>query len=469
MELSLTASAQFPDAVWDTLTTDTLQDRLTPQAIAVNGYEEFHLAYAKSRVGGGWNIYYRHFDLFRGISPEVVAESDMPCFTPVAASRYSDNDYDIAIFFESGEDIWGCINHSPEESWEFVNITNSRDPDLSPTVAIGSNYLHVAWITYTNSQYKISYNRGREDSSWTEIIQDSELGEFGAGAQPFIMALVDVPHIFYRGVNNGGYHIHHAYKPNPDSSWVIEYVMTPNADDYSATAVRDIVWDIHLAVSGNGGFGFPGRVYYRKLDHETGQWSNSQLVTGQYSATNASIFARPGNLVYVASCGVSGNIFDGNIFLSDYSGGSFQTQLLANYRSCTQPVMADITGEHAVLIFDAPVGPDEQRNIELVYYGPELEPVAVHEPVPTVFSQSRCYPNPFNSRLNIEFGISQPLDVRVDVFDISGRKVAEIFQEALDAGNHHVVWDADGCASGIYFYRIQAGESSQTQRMVLLK
>jgi hypothetical protein len=47
--------------------------------------------------------------------------------------------------------------------------------------------------------------------------------------------------------------------------------------------------------------------------------------------------------------------------------------------------------------------------------------------------------------------------------------VADIFQEALDAGNHLVVWDANGCASGVYFYRIKTGDEVETRKMVLLK
>ena len=62
--LSVPVSGQFNNAVWDTLTTDTLQDALTSQSLAVNGYEEFHLTYGKARPGGGWSIYYRFVDVY---------------------------------------------------------------------------------------------------------------------------------------------------------------------------------------------------------------------------------------------------------------------------------------------------------------------------------------------------------------------------------------------------------------------
>ena len=466
--LSLPATAQFEGAVWDTITTDTLQDALTRQAIAINGYEEFHLTYAKHRPGGGWNIYYRFYDLLSGMYPERLIESDMPCFGPVIASRFSDNDYDIAIIFESGEDIWGCINHDPLGSWDFENLTNSDVPDLSPTIAFGSNHVHAAWITYVNSEYKIAYMRWIEDFVEMEIIENSELGEFGAGASPFIIAIGSVPHIFYRGVNGNSYHIHHAFKPHPDSSWVIEYVMTPNADDYTASADYDIIGDIYLAISGNDGFGFPGRVYFTQRDHATGQWSNAELSTGQYSATNATISLMYGT-TYIAACGVSGNIYDGNIYLSNDSSDTFETQLLGSYQSCTQAVVANVIQEYGVLVFDAPIGADEGRNVELVYYGPPSGTSIPEQLIPAVLDYGYCYPNPFNSQVNISFRIKQPAEVTIDVYDLLGRRIGSLINELVMAGSHKMTWDAGDLPSGIYFYRLQTGGDSCHGRMVLLK
>jgi hypothetical protein len=465
----LPVAAQFNNAVWDTLTADTLQDMLFSQSIAVNGYEEFHLAYAKARPGGGWNIYYRFVDVYGYMYPERIAESDMPCYHPAIASRYSDNDYDIIIVFESGGDIWGCNNHDRFEPWNFINITNSLAPDLSPTVAWGSNNIHGAWITYINSEYKIAYITGHGDSSRTEILYDSELGEFGSGAEPFIIAVGDEPHIFYRGVNGGGYHIHHAYKVHPDSAWTIEYVMTPNADDYMASACTNVSGDIYLAISGNDGFGFPGRVYSTHRDRVTRLWSAVQLVTGSYSATSATVAPTFGSKVFIASCGVSGNVYNGDVYLSSDTSGSFQTRFLGNYSSVMQPVIANIIGEFGVVIFDAPIGGDLQRNIELVYYGPDIPTSGIKSPIPVTSSMSRSYPNPFNSKVIIEYVTDHPGNVKIDIFDILGRKVAALIDGYELAGEHRISWDAEGQNSGIYLYRLRSGDYSETKKILLQK
>ena len=463
------AKAQFEGAVWDTLTADTLEDKLTSQAIAVNGYEEFHLASAKHRPGGGWNIYYRFFDIFNGIYPESVVVDDMPCFGPVIASRFSDNDYDIVILYASGDEIYSCVSHSRYGPWERTNVTNSLDPETRPSVAYGSQYYHGAWISNANLEFKIAYMKaGNSEPTAVETIEESELGEFGLGANPFIATRGDTPHIFYRGVNGNSFHIHHAWRDHPDSAWNIEFLSTPNADDYTVSGDINGVGDISLAVSGNGGFGFPGRIYYLEWDHNGGEWANPRLVTGQYSATNASLTLGYDGVI-IASCGVSGNIYEGNVYLSNDSSGTFQTVHLGNFQSVTQPVIANVIYEYGAVIFDAPVGQDLGRNIELIYYGFSF-PSSIDELViPHNKDLSSCYPNPFNSQTIINFVSENQSHVTIDIFDILGKRIDVLLNEVRPAGEHKIIWNGNGISSGVYFYRIRIDNHTETKKMVLLK
>jgi flagellar hook assembly protein FlgD len=87
---------------------------------------------------------------------------------------------------------------------------------------------------------------------------------------------------------------------------------------------------------------------------------------------------------------------------------------------------------------------------------------------------ARNYPNPFNPKTTIRFDLPLAQNVSLVVFDISGRKITTLVDEALDAGYHSVDWsgrDEEGIemASGVYFYKIKAGPLKRTERMVLLK
>ncbi len=85
------------------------------------------------------------------------------------------------------------------------------------------------------------------------------------------------------------------------------------------------------------------------------------------------------------------------------------------------------------------------------------------------FSLFAAYPNPFNNSTTISFELPQRDHVQLEVFDITGRKVETLIDRDMSAGDHSVRWDADEFSSGVYFYRIVAGEFSQIRRLTLLK
>jgi hypothetical protein len=89
--------------------------------------------------------------------------------------------------------------------------------------------------------------------------------------------------------------------------------------------------------------------------------------------------------------------------------------------------------------------------------------------LPNIFSLSQNYPNPFNAATTIKYDLPKSSDVSIDIFDILGRKVETLISGKQLAGSHSVIWDAKDVSSGIYFYKIQAGDFSDTKRCLLLK
>ena len=79
------------------------------------------------------------------------------------------------------------------------------------------------------------------------------------------------------------------------------------------------------------------------------------------------------------------------------------------------------------------------------------------------------YPNPFNAKTTIEFGIPKSGHVNLRIYNLLGQEVATIVDGQLVAGDHSVIWDASNYSSGIYFYRLTAGGKVITKRMTLLK
>ncbi|GEM_PF-3119147 len=93
----------------------------------------------------------------------------------------------------------------------------------------------------------------------------------------------------------------------------------------------------------------------------------------------------------------------------------------------------------------------------------------VTEQLPTEFSLSQNYPNPFNPTTTIKYALPQDSYVSLEVYNLRGQKVTTLVNGKEDAGYKIVQWDASNYASGIYFYKLTAGERVFTKRMTLLK
>jgi len=79
------------------------------------------------------------------------------------------------------------------------------------------------------------------------------------------------------------------------------------------------------------------------------------------------------------------------------------------------------------------------------------------------------YPNPFNPETNIRFGLPNANRVKIEVYNMLGQRVAELLNEHKLAGFHTVKFDGSNFASGVYFYKIQAGDFLQVKKMLLVR
>lgn len=100
-----------------------------------------------------------------------------------------------------------------------------------------------------------------------------------------------------------------------------------------------------------------------------------------------------------------------------------------------------------------------------------VNPVSVEDvsDLPTSFSLSNNYPNPFNPETIINYSIPSAAKVSLVVYDILGKEVATLVNDVKSAGHYSAIFNANNLASGVYFYRLNAGDFSSIKKMVLLK
>ena len=88
---------------------------------------------------------------------------------------------------------------------------------------------------------------------------------------------------------------------------------------------------------------------------------------------------------------------------------------------------------------------------------------------PSVYSIHQNYPNPFNPVTNIRFDIPRSSHIKLIIYDALSREVTVLVNEKLNAGSYETEWDGSCYPSGVYYYRVEAGDFFETKKMVLVK
>ena len=238
------------------------------------------------------------------------------------------------------------------------------------------------------------------------------------------------------------------------------------------TAV-DISYDGSLIACGTLNFvtssSYDGKVkLFRTTNGSTSLWT----YTGMGDEVNAVSFSKDGKILAAASWGDLANVNnDIIIFKTSYptaapifgvnSPGSF---FWCNVSDNGSTVVTSGKRVHArtfgnggevynifIDTSDVPVGIGSNTNL------------------PSAYKLHQNYPNPFNPVTQINYDIPKETEVNITVFDAIGREIAVLVNKLQKGGRYSVLFDGEGLTSGVYFYKITAGEYTDTKKLILLK
>ena len=118
------------------------------------------------------------------------------------------------------------------------------------------------------------------------------------------------------------------------------------------------------------------------------------------------------------------------------------------------------------------VGSSNNMNLIGFWYTTEGFVTDIQEeqnPLPTEYFLSQNYPNPFNPATKIQYGVKERIDIKIVIFNAIGEEILLLLKELKEPGSYEIEFNASTLPSGVYFYRLQAGDFVQTRKMILLK
>lgn len=141
---------------------------------------------------------------------------------------------------------------------------------------------------------------------------------------------------------------------------------------------------------------------------------------------------------------------------------TFETEITGLYKKPASDLLYVLTREE---LFEVNMITGESASLKQLPVSNE----PVSSIIPDGFELHQNYPNPFNPVTVIKYQLPVNSEVRLEVFDMLGRRVAQLAEGMKNAGTHEVPFDASSLASGVYLYHLSTGEIVQTRQMVLIK
>jgi len=350
-----------------------------------------------------------------------------------------------------------------------VMITTDLMTSQYPSVSVSGNNIYLAWeddrdLSNKEIYFKRSTNSGLNWSidvrltTDTSASSDVSVSSFGQNIHIAWVSGTGNSEIYYKNSTNGGV------------NWSTDQRMTndPAISSNPSVAISGQNINIFWSDQRDGN----SEIYFKRSTDGGSGWGSDTRLT---NAVNNSIFPNAiafGQLLAVVWPDLRLNVYKVYYKVSTNGGLNWSTDLLlspvSNTGMASNPSI-DASDSAAHVIWD-----DTRDGNPEIYYKKNIFsfPVgvtAVNSEVPSEFSLSQNYPNPFNPATNIKFSLPKSGFVKLSIYDVMGGEVSMLINGELSAGSYNYDFDATSLASGIYFYKLEAGVFTQTKKMVLIK
>ncbi len=445
-----------------------------------------------------------------GYSIDTVSEETFIVGGKTSSFGWGNFDFWLLKIDQQGDTIWAKTYGTSDEEHGF-SVIKTEDEGFAVTgqkglFPFGSQVYTVKTDSMGIEQWSDTYGGDYARS----IIQTSDNGYVFLGCSPWEFYLVRTntngdtlwTGLYSDGYNNYGYDVYEYINPqdsifyimagctgagSSNYSWDV-YIVKVNEvgdtvltrrygapeygpDDWAGSIEPTSDGNFIVAAStktlGNGGYDF----WLMKInDNGDTLWTRTYGGGGDDCALHA-IETQDGGFIavgYTASYGAGG--WDVYVVRTNAIGDTIWTKTIGGQSNeCAREIISTDKG-YIITGYTESFGAGN-RDVYLIHIAPDYVGIEDYtdDHIPNVITLHQNYPNPFNAQTTIQYSLSEPSDVTIEIYDLLGRKIETLINGDQSAGNHQIVWNADSHSSGIYFYRLQAGDAVETKRMVLLK
>ena len=349
-----------------------------------------------------------------------------------------------------------------------TRLTNNSAASERPSVTVSGSVVHVAWRDLRDGNEEIYYKRSTDGGiSWgadTQLTSNSAISQY-----PSVSVFGSVVHVVWRDDRDGNYEIYYKRSTDGGLSWGADTRLTNNSAASGLPSVSVSGSVVHIVWYDNRDENW--EIYYIRSTDGGTSWGADTRLTNNTSVSLSPSVTVSGSVVHV----VWDDGRDGShpeIYYKRSTDGG--TSWGADFRLTNNPAnsfspFVSVSGSVVHVVWR-----DERDGNFEIYYkrDPTGNPVGIinyNSEIPGEFSLSQNYPNPFNPNTIINFQLSRFNFVSIKVYHVLGNEVSTLVNEKLNAGSYSISFNGSNLSSGIYFYKLTAGDFSITRKMTLLK
>lgn len=276
---------------------------------------------------------------------------------------------------------------------------------------------------------------------------------------------------FSGGSGTGNDYLTIKYNSSGVQQWLQRYNGPANSSDIARALVIDGSGNVFVTGISTGSSSVEDYATLKYSSSGTQQWvQRYDGPANSYDEANSITFDGSGNVYVTGYSTGSSSGYDYATIKYDPSGSQQWEQRYngpANSSDIAELIAVDSSGN--VYVAGSSTGSGTNFDYATIKYSQTIGIQNTGSEIPELFSLSQNYPNPFNPSSKFRIQIAELSDVKIIVFDVTGKELEILVNEQLTPGTYEVDFDGSKYSSGVYFYKLIAGNFTETKKMMLIK